>query len=134
MQHSLAKKATAGAKFIQTQCVYNLPRFKEWIRMAREEGLTEKVYILAGVTPLKSARMARYMAEKVAGMDIPEEIISRVASVPKEKAVEEGLRIASETIAEIKTIPGVAGVHIMAIESEDKVAPLIKAAGLLPRP
>jgi methylenetetrahydrofolate reductase (NADPH) len=130
----LAKKIAAGARFIQTQCVYDLPRFKEWLRLAREEGLTEKIYILAGVTPLKSARMARYMADKVAGMDIPEDVISRIAGVPKEKAAAEGMLIAAETIAELRQTPGVAGVHIMAIEAEDRVAPLVKEAGLLPRP
>jgi methylenetetrahydrofolate reductase (NADPH) len=130
----LAKKIAAGARFIQTQCVYNLPRFKEWLRLAREAGLTEKVFILAGVTPLKSARMARYMAEKVAGMDIPEEVIGRLAGVPKDRAAAEGMLIAAETIAELKQLPGVAGVHIMAIEAEERVAPLVEDAGLMPRP
>ena len=130
----LAKKIEAGARFIQTQCVYNMPRFKEWLRIAREEGLTQKVYILAGVTPLKSARMARFMAEKVAGMDIPEAIINRLAGAPKEKAAAEGTRVALETIAELRETPGVSGVHIMAIEAEASVGPLVAAAGLLPRP
>jgi methylenetetrahydrofolate reductase (NADPH) len=130
----LAKKIDAGADFIQTQCVYNLDRFKEWLRLAREEGLTEKVHILAGVTPLKSARMARYMASRVAGMDVPEAVIKRMASVPKEKAVEEGTKICLETIAELREIDGVHGVHIMAIEWEEKVGEIVEAAGLMPRP
>jgi len=122
----LAKKIDAGVDFIQTQCVYNLDRFKEWIKMAREEGLTEKAHILAGVTPLKSAGMAKYMAEKVAGMDVPESVIKRMASVPKEKCPEEGIKL-----CEIKDVHGV---HIMAIEWEEKVGEVVKAAGLLPRP
>jgi len=130
----LAKKIAAGADFIQTQCVYNLPRFKEWIRLAREEGLTDKIYILAGITPLKSAKMARFMATKVAGMDMPEEIIKRMSAVAGPKATEEGLKIALETIAELRNIPGVRGIHIMAIEAEEKVPELVKAAGLLPHP
>ncbi len=129
----LAKKIDAGVDFIQTQCVYNMPRFKEWMRMAREEGLTDKVYILAGITPLKSARMAQFMATKVAGMDIPESILKRMAGVTGPKAVEEGMKVALETIAELKAIPGVRGVHIMAIEAEERVPELVKAAGLLPR-
>jgi methylenetetrahydrofolate reductase (NADPH) len=130
----LAKKIAAGADFIQTQCIYNLPRFKEWMRQAHDQGLTEKVYILGGVTPLKSVGMARYMAAKVAGMYIPDEVIKRMQGVPKEKAAEEGRQICLETIAELRTIPGVSGVHIMAIENEDKVGSIVESAGLLPRP
>jgi len=130
----LAKKISAGADFIQTQCVYNLPRFKEWMRLAREEGLTERVYILAGITPLKSARMAQFMATKVAGMDVPERVIKRLSGVTGPAALEEGLKIALETIAELRTIPGVRGIHIMAIEAEERVPELVQAAGLLPRP
>jgi methylenetetrahydrofolate reductase (NADPH) len=130
----LAKKIEAGADFIQTQCVYNLPRFREWMKMLREAGLTEKVFILAGVTPLKSARMADYMASNVAGMDIPESVLRRMGGVPKEKAREEGLKICLETISELRQTDGVRGVHIMAIESEERVPEIIEAAGLLPRP
>jgi len=126
----LAKKIDAGADFIQTQCIYNLERFRKWIHLAKEEGLTETVYILGGVTPLKSAGMARYMKTKVAGMDVPEHIIQRMESVPKTKAADEGVQICIETIEELKNIDGVSGVHIMAIEWEEKVAEIIKGAGL----
>ncbi len=130
----LAKKIEAGADFIQTQCVYNLPRFKEWMKMLREEGLTERVFILAGLTPLKSAGMANYMASKVAGMDIPESLVKRLSGVPKGKAQEEGMKICLEMITELRQINGVRGVHIMAIESEEKVPEIVAAAGLTPRP
>lgn len=130
----LAKKIDAGADFIQTQCVYNMERFTEWMRLAREEGLTEKVQILAGVTPLKSAGMARYMSKKVAGIDIPEAITKRMGDVPKEKAIDEGIKICLETIAQLRDIKGVNGVHIMAIEWEEKVSEIVESAGLLPRP
>jgi methylenetetrahydrofolate reductase (NADH) len=130
----LAKKIDAGVDFIQTQCVYNMDRFKEWIRLAREEGLTEKVHILAGVTPFKSEGMARYMAKKVAGMDVPESLIKRMAWVSKEKAADEGIKICLETIAELREIDGVHGIHIMAIEWEEKVAEIVESAGLTPRP
>jgi len=126
----LAKKIDAGADFIQTQCVYNLERFTEWLRLAQEEGLTEKVFILAGVTPLKSAGMARYMKNRVAGMDVPDELIKRMESVPKKKASEEGINICLETVAQLKEMKGVHGVHIMAIEWEEKVAEIVKRAGL----
>jgi methylenetetrahydrofolate reductase (NADPH) len=130
----LAKKIEAGADFIQTQCVYNLDRFREWIKMAREEGLTEKVHILAGVTPLRSAGMATYMNKRVAGMDVPEPVIRRMEGVPKKDAAREGVNICLETIAELREMEGVHGIHVMAIEWEEIVAEIVEAAGLLPRP
>jgi len=130
----LAKKAAAGADFIQTQCIYDMARFKEWMHVAYEQGLTEKVHILGGVTPLKSAGMANYMANKVAGITIPEAIIKRLEATPKEKAAAEGMKICLETIQELREIKGVHGVHIMAIEAEDKVPEIVKLAGLYPRP
>jgi len=130
----LAKKIDAGADFIQTQCVYNMDRFKAWMNMAEEEGLTEKVHILAGITPLKSEGMARYMSKKVAGMDVPDNVIKRMAGVPKEKASNEGVSICLETIAELRDIKGVHGIHIMAIEWEEIVGEIVERAGLLPRP
>ena len=130
----LAKKTAAGADFIQTQCVYNLEKFQTWMDMARERGLTEKVFILGGVTPLKSAGMARYMKNRVAGMDIPDEIIKRMESAGKGKQREEGLKICVETIERLKEMPGVSGVHIMAIEWEEAVEEIAERSGLLPRP
>ena len=130
----LAKKINAGADFIQTQCVYNLDRFIEWMHLAREEGLTEKVHILAGVTPLKSVGMARYMAKRVAGMDVPKAVIQRMAGVPPADAAEEGIRICLETIAALQAIDGVHGIHLMAIEWEQVVGRIVESAGLAPRP
>nr|NJM02083.1 methylenetetrahydrofolate reductase [Desulfobacula sp.] len=126
----LAKKIDAGADFIQTQCIYNMDRFKEWIRLSREEGLTEKVYIFGGVTPLRSAGMARYMKNKVAGMDIPDEIIQRMDGVDKKSQAQEGIHICLETIRELRELKGVAGVHIMAIEWEEAVEQIVRQAGL----
>ncbi len=126
----LAKKIDAGADFIQTQCIYNIDRFKEWIRRAKEEGLTEKVYILGGVTPLKSAGMAKYMNKKVAGMDVPDTIINRMESVNKKDQINEGIKICVETIEELKQLDGVHGVHIMAIEWEEVVEKIVALSGL----
>ncbi len=126
----LAKKIDAGVDFIQTQCIYNMPKFKEWIKRANDEGLTEKVFILGGVTPLRSAGMARYMDNKVAGMDIPEDIIKRMDGVDKKKQPEEGIKICLESIEELKDLNGVHGVHIMAIEWEEAVAQIVEKAGL----
>lgn len=130
----LAKKIAAGAEFIQTQCVYNLERFEKWIQMAKERGLTEKVYILGGVTPLKSAGMAKYMKSKVAGMDVPDEVIRRMEGVPSKNQAAEGIKICVETIEVLKKTKGVHGIHIMAIEWEEKVREIVERAGLLPRP
>lgn len=130
----LAKKIKAGADFIQTQCIYNLKRFETWLSMAADRGLTEKVCILGGVTPLKSAGMARYMKERVSGMDIPDEIIRRMEGVSKKDQREEGIRICVETVSRLKELPGVRGVHIMAIEWEAAVGEIVERAGLLSRP
>jgi methylenetetrahydrofolate reductase (NADPH) len=130
----LAKKVKAGAEFIQTQCIYNIPRFQEFMSQVADSGLSEKVAILGGVTPLKSPRMAEYMKNNVAGMDVPDGIISRMKGVAAKDQRAEGIAIAVETIAALKAIPGVKGVHIMAIEWEDAVPELVQKAGLFPRP
>ena len=87
----LATALKAGAEFIQTQCIYNLDKFELWMKMARDRGLHEKVYILAGLTPMKSAGMARYMKKRVPGMDVPDEVVERLSAVPKEKQAQEGI-------------------------------------------
>jgi methylenetetrahydrofolate reductase (NADPH) len=130
----LAKKIEAGAGFIQTQCIYNLDRFETWLTMATDRGLTDKTFILGGVTPLKSPGMAKYMKNRVSGMDIPDDIIKRMEGVPKDRQREEGIRICVETILRLKEMPGVKGVHVMAIEWEDAVGEIVEKAGLLPRP
>ncbi|GAB6888152.1 methylenetetrahydrofolate reductase [Desulfothermus okinawensis JCM 13304] len=132
--HRLAKKVEAGAQFIQTQCIYNMNRMREWIKQANDMGLTEKVYILAGITPMKSVGMAKYMQTKVPGMDVPDEIIKRLKGVPKKDQAKEGIKIACEMIEEFKEMKGIAGVHLMAIEWEHKVPEIAEMAKLLPRP
>jgi methylenetetrahydrofolate reductase (NADPH) len=130
----LAKKVKAGVDFIQTQCIYNVPKFEKWMEGVRERGLHEKVSILAGITPMKSVGMARYMKNKVPGMDVPDEVVKRMGGVPKEQQAEEGIRICIETIERLKELEGVKGFHIMAIEWEQKVPEIAERAGLLPRP
>ncbi|MBW1852690.1 MAG: methylenetetrahydrofolate reductase [Deltaproteobacteria bacterium] len=130
----LAKKIAAGVEFIQTQCIYNLDKFEEWMRLARDRGLHEKCYIMAGVTPFKTAGMANYMKNRVPGMDVPDEVVKRMKGVPKEKQAEEGLKICVETIQRLKECEGIRGFHIMAIEWEEKVPGIVESAGLYPRP
>jgi methylenetetrahydrofolate reductase (NADPH) len=127
-----AKKAAAGVDFIQTQCIYDMERFKEWMKMIRDLGVDKKVHIMAGITPLKSAGMARYMAKNVAGITIPDALIDRMAKAAK--GSEEGIKICVEQIQEVREIEGVHGVHIMAIEWEQMISKITEMAGLLPRP
>jgi methylenetetrahydrofolate reductase (NADPH) len=130
----LAKKVAAGAEFIQTQCIYNLEKFELWMKQARDQGLHEKVYILAGVTPFKSAGMAKYMKNRVPGMDVPDEVVQRMSGTPKEKQPEEGLSMCVESIQRLKEVEGIRGFHIMAIEWEEKVPEIVERSGLYPRP
>jgi len=130
----LAKKVAAGVEFIQTQCIYNLDKFELWMKQVRDRGLHEKVYILAGVTPFKSAGMAKYMKNRVPGMDVPDEVVKRMSDVPKEKQPEEGINICVESIQRLKEVEGIRGFHIMAIEWEEKVPEIVERVGLYPRP
>lgn len=130
----LKLKMEAGADFVQTQCIYNMPKFIQYMEDAKKQGLHEKIKILAGVTPLKSAGMAKFMNRMVAGIDIPEDVIKRIADEPKEKQAAKGIEVCIEQIGEIKEMEGIAGIHVMAIEWEEKLAEIIGGAGLLPRP
>jgi len=130
----LAKKAKAGVDFVQTQCIYNLDKFEQWMKGVTDRGLHEKVHVLAGITPMKTVGMARYMKNKVPGMDVPDEIVDRMAGVSKEKQAEEGIKICVESIQRLKEVEGVSGFHIMAIEWEQKVPEIVEKAGLYPRP
>src|SRR5437016_602736 len=134
MEESFGKlrgMVTAGADFVQTQGVYDVDAFEEWMRFVRKEWLHDKVYILAGVIPLKSAKMARFMVEKL-GAVVPKHILERMEGAPNPKA--EGVSIAVRTIKALKKIEGVRGVHIMPIGWEEIVPDLVREAGLLPRP
>jgi methylenetetrahydrofolate reductase (NADPH) len=130
----LAKKIAAGVEFIQTQCIYNLDKFEEWMKGVVDRGLHEKCYILAGLTPMKSVGMAKYMQKRVPGMDVPDEVITRLQGVEKGKQADEGIKMCIESIERLKEVEGVKGFHIMAIEWEEKVPEIVEAAGLYPRP
>ena len=128
----LAKKVKAGADFIQTQAIYDIERFTKWMEMVVDRGLDKEVHILAGVIPVKSVGMARYMHDSVPGVSVPDEIVSRMEDAKDAK--EEGIKICLEIIDQIEDIPGVHGVHIMAVGWEDIVPVIVERAGLLPRP
>jgi methylenetetrahydrofolate reductase (NADPH) len=152
----LAKKVAAGADFIQTQVIYDIDKFAEWMMMVRDRGLHEKVKILAGVAPIRSSGAVRYMKTKVPGMDVPQKLVDRmdaaVENIPDPKTIREpeeknelsrrrreaweaeGIKICQEIIQQVCQIEGVAGIHITAVEWEEVVPEIVKAAGLLPRP
>ena len=127
----LEKKIRAGAKFIQTQAVYNLPRFEEWMANVRQRGLHKQAHILAGVVVNKTQKSIE-MTAKAPGMDIPDALIERMRNA--EDTAAEGVAIALGTIAALRKIEGVAGVHIMAIGWESIVPTLAEKGGFLPRP
>ncbi len=130
----LAKKIAAGARFVQTQLIYNVERFRTFMARVCELGLHEQAFILAGVGPIKSAGQANYMATKVAGMEVPEAIVQRMAKTPKAAQPEEGIRICVEIVEQVREIPGVAGIHIMAVHWAEAVPEIVTRAGLYPRP
>ena len=139
----VAKKVRAGAKFLQSQCIYNMPKFKDFMARLGDMGLLDKICVMAGLSPLKGPGMAKYMRDQVPGMDVPDEIVARMEQAGKgieDKAArskawrDEGIRLCIEQIQQVREIPGVAGVHVMAIEWEEAVRPIVEGAGLLPRP
>lgn len=151
--YRLGKKVKAGASFIQTQIVFDTPAFKKFMEKVRELGIHKQTYILPGISPLKSPAMARYMRDNVPGILIPDELIKRMEAAgapwagkskdeltPEDKKARskawqaEGIKICIETIQQLREVEGVAGVHIMAIEWEEAVKPIVEGAGLYPRP
>ncbi len=128
----LAKKVKAGADFIQTQGIFDIAKFVAWMKMVRDRGLDEKTHILAGLIPMKSVGMARYMRNNVSGLSIPKELVDRMADAKDAK--EEGVKICLETIEQLKEVEGVHGIHIMAVAWEDIVPRIVEEAGGMPRP
>ncbi len=128
----LEKKIRAGADFIQTQGIFDVERFARFMEKVRERGLHEQAYILAGIIPMKSAGMARYMRDYVAGLIVPDALVTRMEDAADAK--EEGIKIALEIIEQVRRIEGVRGIHIMAVAWEDVVPVIVERAGLYPRP
>lgn len=128
----LEKKIRAGAQFIQTQCIFDMERFEAFMDLACKRGLHQQAYIMAGVMPIKSAKVAKYMQKNVSGMLVPDGIMERMSKAEDQPA--EGVKLCIEQIKHLRTIPGVRGVHIMAVAWEEIVPEIVKGAGLLPRP
>lgn len=127
--HRLAKKIAAGADFIQTQYIFDLPLLKDFMLKSQDMGLLEKCFILPGVGPLASARTAIWIRDNVPGIHIPDHIIERLAGAGNQK--KEGQKICVELIQQIREIRGVSGIHLMAYRQEEAVPEIIQQAGVL---
>jgi methylenetetrahydrofolate reductase (NADPH) len=125
----LAKKIAAGAQFIQTQYCFDVPRLASFMARVGDLGLLDRAFILVGVGPLRSAKAAQWMRAHVPGVHIPDEVIRRLAGAADQ--AREGRRVCVDLIREIRTIKGVAGVHVMAYRQEEAVAEVIAESGAL---
>lgn len=129
----LGKKIAAGARFCQTQFIYDVKIFADWMRQVCDLGLDKRCYVLAGVGPIKSLRAMEHMRAEVPGMYVPDDVVRRLRGVPQDRVAEEGLKLCSEIIAQCKEIPGVAGVHVMAFSWEDAIPEILERAGVARR-
>lgn len=130
----LAKKIVAGAQFIQTQLIFNVDRFREFMKRVVDLGLHEKVAIFAGVGPTRSLKVAEYMKNEVAGMDVPDWVLKRLEGLSKEDQAKAGQDICLEIANQVREIEGVAGLHVMAVNWPAAVPQIVKELGLYPRP
>jgi len=128
----LEKKIKAGVDFIQTQAIFDMQRFEDFMKEVVRRELHKQVYILAGLLPVRSAKALGYMRDEVPGMRVPEETLKRMEAAEDPK--EEGVNICAELVRQIRDIEGVAGVHIMPVMWESITPTLVERAGLLPRP
>jgi methylenetetrahydrofolate reductase (NADPH) len=130
----LGKKVAAGAEFVQTQYVFDIAGFAQWMAQVRDLGLHERCHILAGVGPIRSLRALDHMRGNVPGVYIPDEIDRRLRSVPADSVADEGLWLAAELIQQVREIPGVHGVHVMAFGYERGIPDILGRAGIERRP
>jgi methylenetetrahydrofolate reductase (NADPH) len=126
----LGKKVEAGAQFVQTQFVFDVPAFGRWMAQVRDLGLPERCAILAGVGAVRSLRALDYMREKVPGVYVPDEVYRRLRAVPADRTAAEGVRLAAEIVEQVRGIPGVAGVHLLVAGNEQAVPGILDGAGL----
>ena len=128
----LAKKVSAGAQFVQTQYVFDLPAFNSWLAQVRDMGVDERCFILAGVGPIMSLRALSHLETAVPGVHVPPDVARRLRGVPSSRTAAEGMALCAETISALREIPGVAGVHVMAVGNEHRVPQILQLAGLSP--
>jgi methylenetetrahydrofolate reductase (NADPH) len=130
----LEKKITAGAEFIQTQICFNVERMRTFMQRVSDSGATERAWIIGGVYVPRSARAVNYLRDQVPGIDVPEEVVRRLEGQPKERQADEGVRLAVEICEELRSMPGVAGLHLMSIRGQSAITRVVEELGLLPRP
>jgi len=130
----LGKKVAAGAQFVQTQYIFDVPIFDRWMQQVRDLGLDKRCYVLAGVGPVKSLRALEHMRNEVPGMYVPDYVVDRLRGVPEARVSEEGLALCAEIVQQVREIPGVAGVHVMAFGWEEAVPEILERAGVGNRP
>jgi methylenetetrahydrofolate reductase (NADPH) len=131
--YRLGSKIEAGAQFVQTQFVYDVPAFADWIARLADLGLTERCYVLAGVGPVRSQRALAHLAT-IPGVVIPEHVHDRLAGAGSpDQFRAEGEQLCSEIIAALAEVPGVAGVHVMAIGAENSIPAILQRAGVAAR-
>jgi methylenetetrahydrofolate reductase (NADPH) len=126
----LAKKVAAGAEFAQTQYVFDIAVFAQWMRALDDLGVTERCAVLAGIGPIRSLRMLQFLRASVPGVDVPAAVERRLRGVPADRVAEEGMRLCAETVQQVAEIRGVAGVHVMAFGFERGVPEILEQAGL----
>jgi methylenetetrahydrofolate reductase (NADPH) len=127
----LAGKVKAGAEFVQTQFVVDVPAFEEWMSRVRDAGLDEQVAILAGVGPIRSARALEFLRTELPGVQVPDDVVRRLRSVPGDRMAAEGMALCVETVQRLREVPGVAGVHVMSVGFEQGVAEILERAGVV---
>lgn len=129
---NVAKKVEAGAQFIQTQPVFDLEVFEEFIGDMRASGLTQNCKFIAGLMPIRSVKMAKHLKENVHGIRLPDETLKRIEG--SASPAQEGIKITNELVGELRRIRGVSGIHIMTVAWESVIPEIVEQAGLLPRP
>jgi methylenetetrahydrofolate reductase (NADPH) len=126
----LGGKIVAGAQFVQTQFVFDVPAFSRWMEQVRDLGLDERCYILAGVGAVRSRRALDFIRDHVPGVEVPDAVYRRLTAVPADQIAAEGARLAADTIAQLAQVPGVAGVHLLAGGNEGAIPAILTAAGV----
>ncbi|MDR0344302.1 MAG: methylenetetrahydrofolate reductase [Nocardiopsaceae bacterium] len=129
----LGKKAAAGAEFVQTQYVFDVPAFGRWLAEVRDLGLDQRCRILAGAGPIRSLRALAHLQRGVPGISVPDDVGRRLRGVPQDRVADEGLRLCAEIIQQVLALPGVSGVHVMAPGFEHGIPAILEAAGVPPR-
>jgi methylenetetrahydrofolate reductase (NADPH) len=126
----LAKKAEAGAEFVQTQICFNVPRLREFMARARDLGVLERLFVIVSVYIARSAKTLGHLRDVVPGIDVPDDILTRIGRGTKEQQAAAGEALALETVAALREIEGVSGVHLISIHGQEAILRVIEKAGL----